>query len=66
METAATNTDAVKAAIVTDGQIKNHDQLHMLWLKIRELACHYLLLKPNKPFVIQTFSEELLWDSNFW
>jgi hypothetical protein len=50
--------------MVTDGQIKNHDQLHMLWLKIQELACHYLLLKPNKPFVIQTFSEELLWDSN--
>jgi hypothetical protein len=64
METAATNTDAVKAAMVTDGQIKNNDQLHMLWLKIQELAYHYLLLKPNKPFVTQTFSEELLWDSN--
>jgi hypothetical protein len=66
METAATNTDAVKAAIVIVGQIKNHDQLHMLWLKRQELACHYLLLKPNKTLVIQTFSEELLWDSNFW
>jgi hypothetical protein len=33
--------------------------------EIRELACHYLLLKPNKPFVIQIFSEELLRDSNF-